>query len=171
MRSKTSLIAFVLALLFAILFFADTVSSLPPLVVSHFDGAGMPTAHMSRDSYARFLFLMGVGFPIALVALLTLIYSNAKAMRLPNAAYWLAPERIAQTRALLAAHAAWFGCLLVAMVCYVHWLELGAHRSLPPHLSNQLVLGGLLIFFAITLGWIIALLRVFRLPESASLRR
>lgn len=162
---KTAWIAFVLALLFAILFFADTVSSLPPLVASHFDAAGVPTAHMTRSSYTKFLLLMGLGLPIAVVALLSLVYSKADDMRLPNAAYWLAPERIAKTRALLVAHAVWFGCLLLAMVCYVHWLELAAHRSVPPHLSNQLVLGGLLIFFAITLGWIMALLRAFRLPR------
>ncbi|HEX3914883.1 MAG TPA: hypothetical protein VHW71_15385 [Steroidobacteraceae bacterium] len=162
---KSPWIAFALALLFAILFFADTVSSLPPLVASHFDGAGVPTAYMTRDAYARFAYSMGVVFPIAVVALLTLAYTKGNGMKLPNAAYWLAPEHIAQTRALLVSHGVWFGCLLIAMVCYVHWLELGAHRSLPPHLSNQLVLGGLLIFLAVTLGWILALLRAFRLPR------
>lgn len=166
MRFSASWIAFALALLLAIFFFADTVSSLPPLVASHFDGAGVPTAHMTRAFYSKFLFLMGVGFPIALVAFLTLVYSKANDMRLPNAAHWLAPEHIAQTRALLVSHAAWFGCLMVAMVSYVHWLELAAHRSTPPHLSNQLLLGGLLIFFAVTLGWILALLRAFRLPRA-----
>lgn len=168
MTTKSAWIAFVLALLLAILFFADTVSSLPPLVASHFDGAGVPTAHMTRNSYTKFVFSMGVGLPVAMVALLALVYSKADDMRLPNAAYWLASERIAQTRALLVAHAVWFGCLLVAMACYVHWLELAAHRSVPAHLSNQLVLGGLLIFFAITLGWIMALLRAFRLPRVNS---
>jgi hypothetical protein len=163
--NKISWIAFFLALLFAIFYFSDTVSSLTPMVASHFDGAGYPTAHFTRAIYTKFVFGLGVGLPIAMVALLTAVYSRASDMKLPNADYWLAPERIAQTRALLVAHAVWFGCLMVAMVCYMHWLVLAAHRSVPPHLSNQMVMGGLLIFLGVAVGWVIALLRAFRLPR------
>jgi hypothetical protein len=162
---KISWIAFALALLFAILYFSSTVSNLPPMVASHFDGAGFPTAHMTRAFYTKFVFGMGVGFPIAMVALLSMVYSKAGDMKLPNRDYWLAPERIAQTRALLVAHAIWFGGLMVAMVCYMHWLVLAAHRSVPPHLSNQMVMGGLLVFLGVAVGWVIALLRAFRLPR------
>jgi uncharacterized membrane protein len=158
-------IAFALALLFAIFYVSNTVSSLPPLVASHFDGAGFPTAHMTRAFYAKFVLGMGVGFPIAMVALLSVVYSKASDMKLPNRDYWLAPEHIAQTRALLVAHAVWFGCLMVAMVCYMHWLVLSAYRSVPPRLSNQLVMGGLLVFMGIAAGWIIGLLRTFRRPR------
>lgn len=157
-------IAFALALLFAIFYFSTTVSSLPPLVASHFDGAGFPTAHMTHEFYIKFVFAMGVGFPIAMVTLLTVVYSKASDMKLPNRDYWLAPERIARTRALLVAHGVCFGCLMVAMVCYMHWLILIAHRSVPPRLSNQLVMGGLLVFMAIAVGWVIAVLRAFRRP-------
>jgi uncharacterized membrane protein len=161
-------IVFALALLFAIIFFATTASSLPPMVASHFDGAGFPTASMTRGFYTKFVFAMGVGFPIALVTLLSVVYAKASDMKLPNRAYWLAPERIARTRALLVAHAVWFGCLMIAMVCYMHWLVLAAHRSVPPHLSNQMVMGGLLVFLAVAIGWGIALLRAFRLPRAIS---
>jgi uncharacterized membrane protein len=158
-------VVFALALIFAIFFFANTVSSLPALVASHFDAGGFPTASMTRQFYGRFVFTMGVGFPIAMVALLTVIYSRAIDMKMPNRDYWLAPERIAQTRSLLIAHGVWFGCLLIAMVCYVHWLELRAHLTMPPHLSNRLVGGGLFVFFLITGGWIIWMLRYFRRPR------
>jgi uncharacterized membrane protein len=157
-------IAFALALLIAIFYFSNTVSSLPPMVASHFDGAGFATAHMTRAFYSKFVFTMGVGFPIAIVALLSAVYSKASDMKLPNRDYWLAPERIAQTRMLLVSHGVWFGCLMVAMVCYMHWLVLTAHRMVPPHLSNQFVMGGLLVFMAIAIGWVIALLRAFRRP-------
>jgi uncharacterized membrane protein len=157
--------AFALALLFAIFYFSNTVSSLPPMVASHFDGAGFPTAHMTRALYTKFVFAIGVGVPIAVVTLLSVVYSNATDMKLPNRDYWLAPERIAQTRALLVSHGIWFGCLMVAMACYMHWLVLVAHRNLPPRLSNQLVMGGMLVFMAIALGWVIGLLRAFRLPR------
>src|SRR5450755_74782 len=93
-------IAFALALLLAIFYFSATVSNLPPLVASHFDGAGFPTAHFTRAFYSKFLFGIGVAFPIAMVTLLSVVYSKASDMKLPNRDYWLAPERIAQTRAL-----------------------------------------------------------------------
>jgi uncharacterized membrane protein len=166
--NKIPWIAFALALLFAIFYFSNTASSLPPLVASHFDGAGFPTAHMTREFYTKFVFAMGVGFPLAMVTLLSVVYSKASDMKLPNRDYWLAPERIAQTRALLVAHVVWFGCLMVAMVCYMHWLVLIAHRRAPPHLSNQMVVGGLLVFLAIAVGWVIAVLRAFRLPRFAA---
>ena len=162
--NKIPWIAFALALLLAIFYFSNTISSLPPMVASHFDAAGLPTAHMTRAAYGKFLFGMGIGFPIAMVALLSIVYSKANDMRLPNRDYWLAPERIAQTRALLVSHGVWFGCLMVAMVCYMHWLVMTAHRSVPPHLSNQLIIGGLLVFMGIALGWVIGLLRTFRRP-------
>jgi uncharacterized membrane protein len=158
-------IVFAALLLFAILFFANTLSLLPPLIASHFDGNGNATAQMTRAFYAKFVFFMGVGLPIAMVAFLTLIYSKATDMKMPNRDYWLAPERIAHTRAVLVAHGVWFGCLMAGMVCYVHWLILDAHRSAPPHLSNRWVAGGLFVFFIVTGGWIIALLRYFRGPR------
>ena len=163
--TKIPWIAFALALLFAILYFSNTVSSLPPMVASHFDAAGFPTAHMTRAFYTKFVFAMGVGFPIAMVTLLSLVYSRAGDMKLPNRDYWLAPEHIAQTRTLLVAHSVWFGCLIVAMVCYMHWLILTAHRSVPLRLSNQWVMAGLLVFMGIAAGWIVGLLRTFRRPR------
>jgi hypothetical protein len=85
-------------------------------------------------------------------------------MKLPNRDYWLAPERIAQTRSMLVAHGVWFGSLLVAMVCFAHWLELDAQRRVPPQLSNAALEVGLLVFFLIAGGWILGLLIAFRRP-------
>jgi uncharacterized membrane protein len=163
---KIHWIVFDLMLLFAILYVTSTVSELPPLVASHFNAAGTPTAFMTRSFYTKFVLTMGVAFPVAIVALLTVVFSAAKDMRLPNREYWLAPERIAQTRSVLISRAVWFGSLMVAMVCYVHWLEIGAHRSVPPHLSGQLIGTGLLVFFLTTGVWLAALLSAFRLPRA-----
>jgi uncharacterized membrane protein len=162
---KIPWIVFGLMLLFAILYVTRTVPHLPPLVASHFDAAGRANSFMARSSYMKFILGMSVALPIAMVALLTLVYSNARDMKLPNRDYWLAPERIAQTRSLLVNYAVWFGSAMVAMACYVHWLELGAHRSAPPQLSNQLFGGGMIAFLLITSGWILALLGAFRLPR------
>jgi hypothetical protein len=170
MTKKFSWAVFILLLLAALLFLTRSVATLPPMVASHFDAAGYPNAFMTRSGYSRFIVAMGIGLPIAMVALLTSVYSRASNMKLPNRDYWLAPERIAQTRAILVVHGVWFGSLLICMVCFVHWLVMGAHQRVPPQLSNSMFLGGLLVFFLITASWIVAMLLAFRLPRVASIR-
>jgi uncharacterized membrane protein len=165
-KGKRPWIVFFLMLVFATIYLVETSPQLPSMVASHFDIGGYPNAFITRGAYTRFILGFAVGLPIAMVALLTFVYAGARDFKLPNRDYWLAPERIAGTRALLIAHGVWFGSLLVAMVCYVHWLELVANRSVPPQLSNQRVSIGLLIFFLATAGWIIVLLRSFRLPRA-----
>jgi uncharacterized membrane protein len=163
---KVSWLVFGLMLLFAVIFLTQTVTDLPAMVASHFDSAGQPNAYMPHDFYGRFVLAMAVGLPLAMATLFIAVFSNAKDMKLPNRDYWLAPERIAQTRASLISHSLWFCTLMVAMVCFAHWLELAAHRSVPPHLSNSMILGGVLVFFIATIGWLFALLGTFRLPRT-----
>jgi uncharacterized membrane protein len=159
-------VVFALMLLLAVVYVTGSVSGLPLLVASHFDSNGDPDAYMPRKSYTMFVLILSVGLPLAIVALLSVVYSKARDMKLPNRDYWLAAERIAQTRAMLVNHGVWFGTTMTALVCFVHWLELDAHRTVPPHLSSQLFAGGLAAFLLITLGWIFVLLRAFRLPRA-----
>jgi hypothetical protein len=166
MKHRLSWGVFVLAALGAIVFITRTSTALPMIVAAHFDAAGYPTAFMLRPRYEHFMLLLGIGVPVALVALLTFVYSRATDMKLPNRDYWLAPERIGRTRDLLVAHGIWFGTLLISMVCYVHWLLLVAHRQQSVHLANDGVYGGLLFFFLITTAWILAMLRSFRRPRD-----
>jgi hypothetical protein len=151
----------------AIFFISHTIDRLPMVLASHFDASGFPTAFMLRIRYFHFMMWLGIGAPIALVVLLTVVYSRATDMKLPNRDYWLAAERIGETRDILVAHGIWFGSLLICMVCFVHWLQLKANGSLPAHLPNDLVYAGLGIFFLITAGWIAALLLAFRRPKGA----
>jgi uncharacterized membrane protein len=163
---KLPWIVFALLLVFAIGYIVRTAPHLPPLVASHFNGAGYPSAYMTRGFYTKFTLAFGVGLPAAIVALLSLVYSRTKDVKLPNRDYWLAPERIAQTRSVLVSFGAWLGSLMVAMVCYAHWLILVAHRSVTPHFSRSLILGGLLAFALLTGGLLALLLMAFRLPRS-----
>ena len=167
---KISWAVFILSLLLMIFFIASTVPGLPPMVASHFNAAGYPDALISRSHYAAFTLGLGVAVPMVLVALLTAVYSRASDMKLPNRDYWLAAERIERTRALLVAHGIWFGTLLVSMVCFVHWLELQAHRRAPPQLSNAWVEMGVMMFFLITCGWMILLVMAFRRPQPERIR-
>jgi uncharacterized membrane protein len=155
---------FIALLAFAILFVAGTVSQLPPMVASHFDAAGQANAFMSRSGYTRFVLCLVLGLPLAVVAILTAVYSRASDLKLPNRDYWLAPERIDRTRAFLVAHGVWFGSLLVILACFVHWLELTANRAQPPHLSNSMFAAVMIAFLLATAAWIAALMVAFRRP-------
>jgi uncharacterized membrane protein len=167
MKHRLSWCVLFLIVCAAFYFITHTMQQLPVVLASHFDATGYPTAFMLRARYSRFILGFGIGVPLALVALLTLVYSRATDMKLPNRDYWLAPERIAETRDLLVAHGIWFGTLLISMVCYMHWLELKANRQLPAHLPNDLVYAGLILFFLVTVGWIATLLLAFRRPRAA----
>jgi hypothetical protein len=166
-KNRLSWGVLVLAACGALVFITRTGAALPAIVASHFDAAGNPTAYMLRTSYIRFMLLLLVGAPVALVALLSWVYSRATDMKLPNRDYWLAPERIGRTRQLLVAHGIWFGTLLISLGCYVHWLVLAAHRQQPAHLPNDRLYAGLLLFFLITAAWLLAMLQAFRRPRGA----
>jgi uncharacterized membrane protein len=155
---------FILLLLFAMLFVTGTAPQLPLNVASHFDGAGRANAFMSRSGYTRFVLCLALGLPVIVVAILTAVYSYAKDFKLPNRDYWLAPQRLDRTRAFLVAHGVWFGSLLVALVCLVHWLELSANRQQPPHLSTQTFAAALVAFLIAMAAWLAALLFAFRRP-------
>jgi hypothetical protein len=157
---------FILLLLFATFFVTGTASELPLTVASHFDAAGQPNAFMSRAGYIRFVLCLAIGLPVAVVAILTTVYSRATDLKLPNREYWLAPGRLNRTRSFLVAHGVWFGSLLVTLVCCVHWLELDANRLQPQHLSNQMFAAVLIAFLIATAAWISALMFAFRRPAG-----
>jgi hypothetical protein len=158
--------AFILLLLFAIFFVTGTASQLPPDVASHFDAAGQPNAFMSRSGYIRFVLCLAIGLPSIVAFTLTMVYSRATELKLPNRDYWLAPQRLDRTRSFLIAHGVWFGSLLVALVCMVHWLELGANRHQPPHLSSQTFALVMVAFLIATAAWVTTLMFAFRRPAG-----
>jgi uncharacterized membrane protein len=157
---------FIALLVFAILFVTGTASELPPMVASHFDAGGQPNTFMTRNGYIRFVLCLCVGLPLLIVTVLVAVYSRATTLKLPNRDYWMAPERINRTRSFLAAHAVWFGSLLVVLTCSVHWLELGANRQQPPHLSSQAFAVCMIVFLVAMAAWIAVLMFAFRRPAK-----
>jgi uncharacterized membrane protein len=157
---------FAAMLLFAAIFIIESSADLPLTVASHFDAAGQPNSYMSHDGYVRFALCLALGLPILVVAILSAVYSRAADFKLPNKEYWLAPQRLARTRAFLVTHGLWFGSLLVILVCAIHWLVLGANRRQPPQLSNQSFGVCLVAFLIATAAWIAVLMFAFRRPET-----
>lgn len=164
-KHPVSTAVFVIALLLAVGFIASSTSQLPPVVASHFDAAGNPNSFMARGDYIHFMLSIGVALPMVLVAMLTFVNSRKIKLKLPNSDYWMAPSRIAETRAFLVGHSVWFGTIFIAMIGFVHWLVLKAHQVAPPHLSGSLVIGGLVAFVVVAGGWALVLLFSFRRPR------
>jgi uncharacterized membrane protein len=163
---RTTWAVFLALLLFAIIFVTGTASQLPLTVASHFDAAGQPNAFMSRGGYIRFALGLCLGLPVIVVTLLTMLYSRATHLKMPNREYWMAPQRLDQTRAFLVAHGVWLGSLLVTLSCFVHWMELGANRRQPPHLSSETFAVVLIAFLIATAAWIAVLMFAFRRPAG-----
>ncbi len=140
-----------------------TSARLPALVASHFGGSGAADGFMPHDTYVCFMLAFVLGFPALLVVLTWLAIASPKTrINLPNKDYWLAPERRAATVVFLRGGILWFGAMLVAFLCYVHWLVVLANEAQPPRLANSWFISGLVIFFAAMLIWVRAFLGHFR---------
>lgn len=130
-NGKASLL-FLFFVVCAAVFVWHTSDGLPPLVASHFGTSGTANRFMPRTFYVRFMLAIVLGLPtiLTLVTWRTLVSPKAR-INIPNRDYWLAPERRAETIAFLRAGLLWFGVLLVAFLCFAHWLVVLANRMQP----------------------------------------
>jgi Domain of unknown function (DUF1648) len=156
----------------AAIFVWFTGSALPGLVASHFGSAGTPNGFMPRGVYIAFMLVFVIGLPLLLVLVTSFALGRPNArINLPNRDYWLAPERRAETIDFLRASLRWFGALLVAFLCYAHWLVVRANESQPVQLAQSWFIGGLVVFLIGTFIWLRVLLGRFRNPTDTPRRR
>lgn len=159
---KRSLL-FALFIACAAAFVLLTSMRLPALVASHFGGSGTANGFMPHGFYVCFMLGFVVGLPALMVGLTWLSISSPKArINLPNKDYWLAPERRAETIEFLRSGIVWFGTMLVAFLCYVHWLVILANEVHPARLANSWFIGGLVVFFVALFIWLKVFLGHFR---------
>jgi hypothetical protein len=140
-----------------------TSDQLPSVVASHFAGSGMANGFMPHRSYVSLMLALLVGLPTLMVILTwwSLGSSNSR-INLPNKDYWLAPERRRATVSYLRSGILWFGTLLLAFLCYAHWLVVLANAQQPAKLQNFWFIGGLVTFLAILLIWLKVFIGHFR---------
>jgi hypothetical protein len=140
-----------------------TSRSLPGVVASHFEADGYANGFTSRGAYVGMMLVLDAGLPALLVTLTHFALGSPKArINLPNRDYWLAPERRDETVAFLRAHAARFAGVLMAFLCYVHWLVVRANEAQPARLSSSWVNAGVAAFLVFAVIWTRMLLRRFR---------
>jgi uncharacterized membrane protein len=163
MHLKRHSLLFVLFVACAAAFVWLTSQRLPGLVASHFGGSGAANGFMSHGFYVCFMLGFVIGLPVLMVGVTWLSIASPKArINLPNKDYWLAPERRAETIEFLRAGILWFGTLLVAFLCYAHWLVVLANEVQPARLANSWFIGGLIVFLATLFIWLKVFLGHFR---------
>ncbi len=136
--------------------------TLPDVVASHFGAYGTANGFTSRGAYTGSMLALVVVLPVV-IALSGRLASALppRFINLPNKAYWLAPERRAATLHALSQRTGWLAVLLVAFLCFVHWLVVQANSSVAKELPQFPFFMGLALLVGATLGWAIALHRRF----------
>ncbi|MBK6690258.1 MAG: DUF1648 domain-containing protein [Deltaproteobacteria bacterium] len=149
-----------------ILRFVTHLSSLPPVVASHFGPGGQPDGWMSRGVFAVFgLLPVVVSLIVVVAAPLMTARLPASMINLPNKDYWLTPERRAQAFSKLAAEMEWFGAGLVAFFIFTYELVFIANQNGAP-LAEGPFLVGLLVFFAGAIYSVYRTFKAFEVPEG-----
>jgi uncharacterized membrane protein len=156
MQSSYAWFVFIALLAVAALVIFLTGQSLPDVVASHFSSSGVANGRMSRDAYLTLMIGVAAGLPLAINVLQTLLLGASASLKLPNSAYWLAPERKATTLAFLRLQSMTFGVLLAAFLCFVHLCVVDAHSVTPARISSSVLSYGLVAYLLATVVWIVA---------------
>ena len=146
------------------LFVAGAATQLPERVAVHFGANGHADGWADRQEATRLFEILTAVPAIFLVLALVMGVMPAGAFNLPHRDYWLAPERRAQTIALVSRQLIWMGCLMVLFLAGVFWLTIQANRLASPQLPMAGFLVLLVAFLTATAVWTIRFLRRFFKP-------
>jgi uncharacterized membrane protein len=152
----------VLALALLILV-VGTLGRLPPVVASHFDGAGAPNGWAGRTGYAALVIVIGIPLPLIVIAL---VHAGSRrgpsGLNIPSRDYWMAPAHRAEAVELVRSYTWWLGVVLTATAAAVHLAVLHANALTPPHLSAGLIVPLLAVLVAVLVAWAVGWYRVLR---------
>ncbi len=160
---KTVLPLTALGISYAVLFgfILATYDQLPEKIASHFDASGRTNGSMSREGLAWFLVIFSIVLPGMMIASAAITNRiPASKINLPNREYWLAPERLGETRAFLFRFMLWIASLTVLFIAGLHWVILQSNRpGEEPHLNGtaaMIVVGAFLAGLAAAIGLMMA---------------
>ena len=145
-----------------------TFDLLPPVVASHFDAAGAPDGWSSRGVHTLVILTIGVGLPLVIVGLVRfLTRSGPQGLNIPARDYWTRPEHGPEAVRRVRAYVWWLGGVMAGTALLVHVLVLGANRSQPPRLRNELMYLMLAAVLLAIGGWAWGWYRLLRPPRQA----
>lgn len=148
-------------------YFLWSTAGLPETVASHFVAGGRANAFMSRSDYFWFMGFMALLLPqlIGLVMGVLPRVLPPSLINVPHRDYWLAPQRLGETRRMLARQGRAFAAMMTVFLCFVHGLVVKANLSQPPVLDEKPFVVGLLAFFLAVCAWLGLFLSRFRVPD------
>jgi len=118
---------------------------------------------MSLSSHLLFTSVLGIGFPLFVVAILFVVrFLPDSIINIPHRDYGLAAERRADTFAWLFRHSLWFAFLGVGFVTGVHHLIVRANAQPHVQMATPWLLGMLGCFLAALAVWAYSMIRHFR---------
>lgn len=137
---------------------------MPAVIASHFDGAGVPNAWSGRNGF----FMLCLVMILLLIGIFDLLPRWTEnrigfAKNIPHKEYWLAPERIAQTRAFFRKQMMLSGVLHLLLVIAVMQLAIQANFSTPPRIHDS-IYWALGLYFLLLILWLVHFFRYFRKP-------
>ncbi|HET8925173.1 MAG TPA: DUF1648 domain-containing protein [Candidatus Acidoferrum sp.] len=169
MDSRLPKLIFFLLVLYAAVHFSYYYPQLPGVVASHFNARGAANSWQTKSAFFKgfvavsvLATLIGFGLP-RLIEVMPVSLVN-----LPNKKYWLAPERMAETKALLTGYFAWFACVIYVVVILTFDFAVKYNLHAEPLLDPTrlwYILAGFLVF---TIVWIIRVLAKFLRPPRES---
>jgi hypothetical protein len=143
----------------------QTSRALPPVVATHFGSGGEANGFMTHALYVRFMLAFVVLLPWLVNFAMERVLSSPRArINLPNRDHWLSESQRAATVEYLLRHMRYFGIMLAAFLCCVHWLVVKANAATPPTLDNTQFSVALGAYLLVVVLWIVALRRRFRRP-------
>ena len=137
---------------------------MPEVVASHFDGLGAANGWSGSNGF--------FGLYITMLVLLVLVFIYAPrwsekrarfGMKIPNCNYWLAPERVEQTREFFRRQMLVMGVVHLSLVIFTVQLVIQANFDQSPRLHHSIAWAPGL-YFVILIGWLIHFFLRFRKP-------
>ena len=148
----------------AILQTAYYYPQMPEIVASHWDGLGAPNAWSSRNGF--FGLYLGIVFMLVGIFIYVPDWSLRRkqmGMKIPNPEYWLAPERIEQTREFFKRQMIIMGVVHLSLAVFVMQLAIQANFA-PGSTLHRSIFWVLALYFIFLAGWLIHFFLYFRNP-------
>jgi hypothetical protein len=151
-----------LAWLLAAAFISASGHALPERVAAHFNAAGAADGYLPRTAYLVFLLVIAALPTLATYASLASASRRGARLNLPNGSAWQSPQGRALALGLLRRGMLQFAVLLLAFLCYGHWMVVRANLAQPVQLDSSGFTLGLVVFAVLVTVWLLRLLRSFR---------
>lgn len=167
---RTSLIAYCVAVLLAIVQLWWQIPRLPERVATHFGPNGVADGWSSRTTFAWFSVILAASFallPLLVRVLLRVLPTQL--INLPRRDFWLAEDRRESTLRRIGSWMEWYGAISVLFAMGITHLTTRANLAAASPEEAQLgsdFMWLLVLYMAFTAVWVALIYRDFRRPPS-----